>query len=350
MTGSPPGGRPGYPAKAVAEETSYQRGDKFVRVLSLFDALHSTHVGKTTHELADDLGVDVRSIQRYLKQMEAAGLDLTRDEEGRYRVGDNRRLPPMQFSKAEGVALLIALRLLQQMRPGGDAALIGAVARLAKAMRISTVTSYLGTMVAATEGAPGIGVREQIESVVVQCFVDRLPCEIEYENAEGSLTKRVVRAYFLEPRPESRTIYIHGLDERSSTLRWFRLDRIRAAREVRIAGAYAVPEDYDITAITRSSWGVWQPEDALVEVVLRFRAAIVQRVRQSMWHPSAQLTDLPDGGVEMRVQVASEIEMRPWVLGWGSLVEVLAPGSLRRHVAVSMREGAQMYDQQVSPG
>ena len=66
-------------------------------------------------------------------------------------------------------------------------------------------------------------------------------------------------------------------------------------------------------------------------------------MRQSFWHPSAQLTDLEDGGVELRLTVASEVEMRPWVLGWGAQVEVLAPPSLRDHVAGSMANGARLY-------
>lgn len=335
--------RPGYPLDTVTDETVYQRGDKFVRVISLFDLLSSTNQGKTSQELADELGVDVRSVQRYIKQMDLAGLDLERDDQGRYRVGEGSRLPPMQFSKAEGVAVLIALRLLQQMRTGGDTALLGAVGRLAKAMQIRTVTSYLGTMVAGADGRPEGGEQERIENVVVQCFVDRIPCEIEYENAEGVVSKRLVRTYFLEPRPESRTIYVYGLDDKSSSRRWFRMDRIRAAREVRIAGTYSMPDDFDIAEVTRSSWGLWQVGEDLQDIVLRFQPAIAGRVRQSVWHPSAVLTQLPGGGVEMRLRVASEIEMRPWVLGWGSLVEVIAPPSLREHVAGSMREGTRIY-------
>lgn len=330
-------------------ETSYQRGDKFVRVLSLFDLLQRTSQGRTTQELADELGVDVRSVQRYLRQMEDAGLDLERDDQGRHRVGEGSRLPPMQFTKAEGVAVLIALRLLQQMRTRRDDALVGAVARLAAAMRIDTVTAYLGGMLAAAEAMPEARDRERLEQVVVQCFVDRIPCEIEYENNGGEVSTRLVRAYFLEPRPDSRTVYVYALDDRSASLRWFRMDRIRAAREVRIAGAYSVPAGFDIAGVLASSWGVWQAADELDEVVLRFRPEIVARVRETVWHPSAQLTDLADGGAELRLRVASEIEMRPWVLGWGSQVEVVGPESLREHVAASMREGAALYDRQVSP-
>ena len=343
------GDRRGYPAR-VAKESTYERGDKFIRVISMFDRLHRTRVGKTARELADELDTNVRSVQRYISQMRAAGMDIEQDENNRYHMGEGSRLPAMQFTKPEGVAVLIALRLLQQMGGGRGDALLGAVGRIAGAMRVPTVTSYLGTMLQDLEARPAPSEREQVENVVIQCFADRLPCEIEYQNAEGTTSKRVVEAYFLEPRNESRTIYVYGRDHKSKEMRMFRMDRIHAARVVKTLGTYTVPEDFDITAVTGSSWGVWQAGSDLHEVVLRFSPAAAARVRQSTWHSSAVLTDLDDGGVELRVHVASEIEMRPWVLGWGSQVEVLAPASLREHVAESMREGARMYDGQVSPG
>ena len=334
----------------MPSETTYQRGDKFVRLISMLDLLQNTHQGKTSQELADDLGIDIRTTQRYIKQIGEAGLKLECDEHNRYRVGEGSRLPPMQFTKPEGVAVLIALRLLQQMRASRDDALVGAVGRLAQAMQIQTVTSYLGTMLESAEAMPEGGERGRIESVLVQCFVNRVPCEIEYEDFKGKVSKRLIRVYFLEPRPESRTIYAYALDDKRSGMRWFRLDRVRRAREVRIAGAYDVPEDFDISEVTRSSWGIWQAGEDLEDVVLHFRRAAVPRVRETVWHPSAQLIDLPDGGVEMRLQVASGIEMRPWVLGWGAQVEVIGPASLREYVADAMHEGAQMYDTHVSSG
>ncbi len=334
----------------MTAETTYQRGDKFVRLISLFDLLQSTHQGKTTQEIADELGIDIRSAQRYIKQIGEAGLDIERDEQNRYRVGEGSRLPPMQFTKSEGVAVLIALRLLQQMRTSRDHALIGAIGRLAQAMQIETVISYLGAMLEAVEAMPEGGVRSQIENVVTQCFVNRIPCEIEYENFRGEVSKRLIRAYFLEPRPESRTVYVYARDDKSAAMRWFRMDRIHAAREVRIVGGYTVPEAFDIAEVVRSSWGIWQAGEELQGVVLRFQSAAVARVRETGWHPSSALTDLPDGGIEMRLRVASEIEMRPWVLGWGSQVEVVEPASLREHVVKSMRDGVRMYDTQLSSG
>ena len=114
-------------------------------------------------------------------------------------------------------------------------------------------------------------------------------------------------------------------------MRLFRLDRISHARLVR--ERFEPPADFDVDDLVSGSWGIWQAEDH-DEVVLRFTAAAAARVRQSFWHRSAQLTDLENGGVELRLNVASEVEMRPWVLGWGApgrgAGPALAPRARRR--------------------
>jgi predicted DNA-binding transcriptional regulator YafY len=334
----------------MATETNYQRGDKFIRLLTVFDMLQSSPHGRTTREIADSLGANIRNVQRDIEQMERAGLDIQRDEQNRVTIGATSKLPPLQFTKREGVTVLIALRLLQQMRTTRDDALVGALGRMAAAMQVKPVTAYLGAMLEAAAGLPEGGVREQLEIVVVECFVNRVPCEIEYENYDGEISKRVIRPYFLEPRPESRTICAYSFDEKTQSMRWFRVDRMRAAHAVLIGGTYAVPDDFDISAVTRASWSIWQAGDELEEVILHYEPAVAPRIRETTWHASAETTDLPGGGLELRLQVASEIEMRPWVLGWGSQVTVISPPSLREFVAQSMRDGARKYDSQVSSG
>ncbi|MFN2568707.1 MAG: helix-turn-helix transcriptional regulator [Candidatus Dormibacteria bacterium] len=115
----------------MAREDGYGAGDKFARVVALLQRLATTRRGLTTAEIADELAITARSIQRYIKQLrDQAGLDIV-EVDGRLRLGEGSRLPPMQFDAHQATALLIAARLLQQMRPGRDPAVIGAVGHLA---------------------------------------------------------------------------------------------------------------------------------------------------------------------------------------------------------------------------
>ncbi|MHB8717350.1 MAG: hypothetical protein ACYDAC_00445 [Candidatus Dormibacteria bacterium] len=95
----------------MPNESTYERGDKFIRLIQLLDLLARSHTGKTTAEIADELAIEQRSAQRYLKQVREAGLDLVSDDQNRYRVGQGSRLPTMQFTKPEAVAIPDPARL-----------------------------------------------------------------------------------------------------------------------------------------------------------------------------------------------------------------------------------------------
>jgi predicted DNA-binding transcriptional regulator YafY len=318
----------------------YDPGDHFRRVVEAFMLLGETTVGFSTKELADRLGVDQRSAQRYVGFLrEEVGVEFEKKGH-RYLIGEGVKLPPMQLDVHQATTVLVALRLLQQMRTDNDPALVTTLARLGQTLRVPMVRRYLAGLMATVEKRPAAKERRQVEGTVVEGFAKGRPVEVEYTDGKGRTTKRVLRPYFLEPRAEARTIYVFAHDSASGEVRPFRLDRIERARL--LGETFTVPDSFDIDALVAGSWGIWQGagED---EVVLRFSSEVAPRVRATPWHQSAQQTDLPGGGVELRLRVVSEVEMRPWVLGWGSLVEVVAPPSLREHVAESMRAGAEMY-------
>jgi hypothetical protein len=86
-----------------------------------------------------------------------------------------------------------------------------------------------------------------------------------------------------------------------------------------------------IACLLRLAWGIWWGEGEPVDVRLHFfPGATARRVRESIWHPSQQIDDLPDGGCEWSARVGEWREMFSWVRGRGADVEVLAPDERRR--------------------
>ncbi len=318
----------------------YESGEKFLRVIQLFQRLSDTQAGLTTRQLADQLEVTTRTVQRYISTLrDSAGIDIE-EVDGRFRVGSRSRLPAMQLDHYQATELLLAVRAMQQMRSEQEPALIGALAQLARALSIPVVTRYLQGLIAASERRPIGGERHEVERAIVDAFVRRRRVEVTYRDAEGRETHRVLSPYFLEPRAESRTLYIFAHDDMSGEVRPFRIDRVRSARL--LADTFTVPEDFDIDAVVSGSWGIWQAPGQ-DDVVLRFDRAIAERAREALWHRGAEISELPDGDIEARLRVASEVEMRSWVLGWGGSVEVVGPPSLRDHVAATLRLGAARY-------
>ncbi len=318
----------------------YESGEKFLRVIQLFQRLSDTQGGLTTRQLAEQLEVTTRTVQRYISTLrDSAGIDIE-EVDGRFRIGSRSRLPAMQLDHYQATELLLAVRAMQQMRSEQEPALVGALAQLARALSVPVVTRYLQGLIAASERRPARGARHEVERVIVDAFVRRQRVEITYRDAEGRETRRVLSPYFLEPRAESRTLYIFAHDDLSGEVRPFRIDRVRDARL--LSQTFTVPDDFDIDAVVSGSWGIWQAPGQ-DDVVLRFDSAIGERAREALWHRGAEITELDDGGIEARMRVASEVEMRSWVLGWGGSVEVIAPPSLRKHIAGTLARGAERY-------
>ncbi|NMB90713.1 MAG: WYL domain-containing protein, partial [Chloroflexi bacterium] len=70
--------------------------------------------------------------------------------------------------------------------------------------------------------------------------------------------------------------------------------------------------------------------------------------RETRWHRSQQVEPLPGGGLLWRARIAEPQEMMPWVRGWGSDCEVLAPEEMRTEIQAEARRLIELYgeDQQ----
>src|SRR4051812_49762028 len=66
--------------------------------------------GITADRLADKLGVSARAARRYVGMLREAGIPIqaVRGPYGGYRLGRGLRLPPMMFSAAEALGLVMA--------------------------------------------------------------------------------------------------------------------------------------------------------------------------------------------------------------------------------------------------
>ena len=102
--------------------------------------------------------------------------------------------------------------------------------------------------------------------------------------------------------------------------------------------ARARREGADEAAAARA-WGVGAGQGA-VEAGRRGERSAAARGAEATWHRTRSLTKKADGSLTWRARVSGTLEIRPWILGWGADVEVLAPDTLRGEVAGSVRRAA----------
>jgi proteasome accessory factor B len=149
---------------------------------------------------------------------------------------------------------------------------------------------------------------------------------------------RLVAPYFVEPNPSGHSRYLIGHDSFSNQVRTFKVERIQHAELT--SERFDIPPEFQIADRFRHAWGV--SDEDTVHVRLRFLdASAAQRVLETNWHPSQRLETEPDGSLLMTLDVGGLLEITPWILSWGSAVEVLDPPALRETIgktAASMSE------------
>jgi predicted DNA-binding transcriptional regulator YafY len=135
------------------------------------------------------------------------------------------------------------------------------------------------------------------------------------------------------------TFYLIGHCHKRGEVRIFALDRIRMLSVTK--ETFEVPETFDLEEFLRPSLGVFQGEP--VRVRIRFGPEAAGYIREKVWHESQELTPEEDGSVVFEAEVAGLEEVRFWVLGWGSLAEVLEPEALREAVKAEARAMVERY-------
>lgn len=306
---------------------SFEKGDRGARILKLQTLLQGNPRGLTTNEIARRTGVTTRTTYRDIRALEAMNVPLFEDD-GRIAIDPNFFIAPVKFTLREAMALLMGVRLMHRHSHEADPDVADAFTKLA-AVLPAPVAEYVHATVRQMAERPANPTYSRVLQTIVLSWAGRRVVRIAYPS-EGRVRSRLIEPYFLEPSLIGHSSYVVARDRELGQMRTFKLERITRAEQV--PETYTIPADFDIHRYLGRAWGIYNSGEP-VEVRLRFFPPAAARVRESIWHPSQQLTDGPKGAVDMSVTVAGTVEITPWILGWGDAVEVLAPIDLRTHIA-----------------
>ena len=322
-----------------------RKRDRLARLLSVASILYARGSGESgvpVSEIAGLTGMTTRTVYRDIRALEEElAMPIFQAGKGRYGIEKKYFLPPLHLSLPEAVVLFLASRLIARWSDAYDQAVVSAFTKLADLLPQPIARHVAATMLTVGQAGPNDQFVRNFAHVA-QAWADGRVVEFEYEPGEGERRHARVRPYFLEPDAAGRSVYLIGFDETVNAMRTYKVERIRSSTLT--ADRYQIPDDFDPDRWLAHSWGIWSSDTtATVEVRLRFEASVAHRVREAVWHRSQQVTELPDGRVELSVTVAGIVEIRPWILSWGDGVEVLAPSELREAVARSLRGATARY-------
>jgi predicted DNA-binding transcriptional regulator YafY len=217
------------------------------RVLTLLELLQSGGV-RTSAELADRLGVDGRTVRRYVEQLNDLGVpvEAVRGRYGGYRLARGYRLPPLMLSDDEALAVLLGL--VAGRRAGlmttTDTASETAAAKIRRvlperlARRLSTVLESL----AFTEPPGDFATPDAAVLLTIADAVrNRRPISVRYTDRHGQRSDRTLHPHGIVSH--SGRWYVTGTDPKVGEDRTLRLDRVADART--LPGSFEAPAGPD---------------------------------------------------------------------------------------------------------
>jgi predicted DNA-binding transcriptional regulator YafY len=312
------------------------------RVLEIVQAIATAPQRYLRRDLAQRFEVSERMIQKDLEVIRhGLKLPLLHSPEG-YYFEEVPRLPALQYTFAEALALLLAVQAARQVSGVGSVELAAAVARLEALFPpefIPLLRQAVGQPVITAQREH----RQQMLMLLNRALVEGRKVRMVYETRSrgGKVSERVVRPYHIMPYVRSWQLIAYC--ERREAVRMFKVDRIREA--TLLDGRYSVPADFDLDAYMGMGWGLMRGKaKEPVDVVLHFGPEAGRWVAEEYWHPSQQAEGQPDGSMLFKLHVAVTPEFVNWLLYYGSRVEVLEPPGLRERVAEEHREAAEVYE------
>ena len=272
------------------------------RLLALLELLQS-RPSITGREIAVRLGVDARTVRRYMNALEDLGIPIEgqRGVGGGYRVRPGFRLPPLMLDDDEAVAVSLGLLTTSRLGLAAEDAAVGRA--LDKVHRVLPDTirrriEALETTVAFASPPPtGRPIRGDTALLLADAIHRRRRLRLAYVSFAGERSERLLSPYGLVIH--GARWYVVAYDHGRADLRTFRADR---CSEIVIAnGAPQPPPDGldAVDVVSRSFARVPRRWEALVLLDLPLEAAAARL--------PATLAELApvDGGTRVRMRVDS---------------------------------------------
>lgn len=311
-----------------------ERMGKLDRVLQLVHLLADSSDGVTLDDMANEIGVNRRTIER-MRDIVALHFDLEEmpDEwPKRYRIPDTLRRVYTRPTAAEIAALQTEIDTLEMMGQDARAAPLqmlfgkirGALDRHEK-RRIDTDFEDLSRLQRTAFQAGRRGqAKPDVMAVIQQAILDCRCVEFTYRRTP-------------KDEPRWRRVVVHGLVHGAGAYLvgkvpggdrepvYYLLERMSDVRVSDIDGK--PPPDWSLDIWLAKNFAIWR-DDEQYDIVLRIMPSGVDRAREWLFHPHQSVTE--DGrNLLIRFRAGGLRALAEHLFGWGDSVRIEQPPQLR---------------------
>ena len=326
----------GKPAK------KYSQAGRVHDVIRLIEARH----GVAVEEMAEETGVDRRTIYRDLAAIQEAGYPLVSEWlNGRkvYRFLTRfKDVPPINFTLQELMTLYFFRSPFDFLHGTPFQEEMESIFRKVNSVLPPRYAAHMERIASVSipllQGKRDYGKVTEPLKLLREALIYQYRVRLAYR-ARG---KSKPSTYLIDPYSlifYKGGLYLLGFAHNRRALRTFaaeRISRVEMERE-----RFEIPEEFRPEEQFRTAFGI--VDEAVMQVEVRFAPAIADSVRDRLWHPSQRVTDNPDGSIVLSFEAGGRMEIVSWLLSYGEHAEVLAPAELREEVGRKIRAMAARY-------
>ena len=293
--------------------------------------------------LADQFEISAKTAQRdidFMRDRLLCPLDYDSSQKGYSYDDETFSLPMVYLSSEELSALLIARKMLQDIRGGAIGDEISSI--------VDKITNILKKHSV---------VADQIDGALSFQLIEYSPAPEAVFKAvlEGCLKKKCLNFTYYSPATEEkseRTVEPYHLFNYMGTwhtigychlrkgIRDFALSRISGA-EV-LTEPFKIPADFDFKKYFLSTFGLYKGKSKK-EVTLRFTLEKSKWIKDQIWHKDQKAKYLKNGSLELSFPVSDFSEIKREILKHGDDVEVIKPQTLRDLIKAEAEKIAKIY-------
>ncbi len=293
--------------------------------------------------LAEEYEVSRKTIQRdldYMRYQLDAPLEYSAKHRGYYYTEKNYKLPAIDIKESDLFAVYLADKLLIQYE---GTAIYNSLCSVFKKIEDSlpnkiafdpgnepsrfTVFPPSNTII-----KPGIW-----ETVTSAIRLSR-KFEVHYQTPGSEPSKRTLDPYH-GVRFEGDW-YVVAFCHLRQEIRTFSFARMLSAKL--LPDTFEIPASFDFHKLSGSHFGIHWGKDE-VDVKIHFNKAVAGFLKERKWHPTQRIEENPDGSAVLSLRVNHLLELKRWVLSWGSMAQVLEPKGFMEDLKLTIAEMENIY-------
>ena len=289
---------------------------------------------------AEALGVSLRTLQRDIKDLIAAGFPLEHGK-GWVKLKANLELPPELYaSERDRIVMLNLLSL-------GESFFKETAEKSLKNLKRAILKSFPDSKLEHLEASnyyifhnPKV---EKIKYCVLnsleKSMVRKLCVYIEYNHpTKGN------QAFPFEPYRflfSKGHWYVLGKNKELKATLLYRVSRISKVHLSKTS--FKMPSDEEIKNIVS---GIWETHcgNRIYEIKVKFNPEVASKIAETVRHRSQKIEYLKDGSLIMTVHISGYKEFMWWVLSWGKNAEIISPEWIRKKVTEELKFTLENYE------